>query len=147
MEKRTILLSVLTFFIFGTAFAQKIPSKDVPSVVLNNFQTKFRNAEDVEWKHKNNYYEVEFEINHRDYEIKYNPKGGVISYEEELDVNTVPSNIQSAIKTKYPNSTVREAEKKEKNGLTYKVGIKDAAGEKWDIVLDQAGKIISEKRD
>lgn len=147
MKNRKIAASLIALLIFGTATAQKLPAKDVPSVILNAFQTRFRNAEDVEWKHKHGYYEVEFEIGRREHEIKYDAKGNILSYEEELDLTNVPQPVQAAIKSQYPGSTVKEAKKIESGNVTYKVEIRNTTGEEWDIILDASGKILSKKLD
>ncbi|WP_222597173.1 PepSY domain-containing protein [Chitinophaga pinensis] len=121
--------------------------KEVPSVILNNFQTKFRNAEDVEWKLKNGYYKVEFEVAHRDYEIKYDTKGAMLYYEEEMDTSAVPQTVRAAGLTRHPGTVLHEAKKIEAGTVTYKIEVKNNAGEEWDLVVDPTGKIISDKRD
>ena len=138
--------ALLTFSTVSVS-AQKLASKDVPSVILNNFQTKFRNAEDVEWKYKNGHYKVEFEVAHRDYEIKYDTKGTVLYYEEELDTAAVPQPVRAAAMAKHPGTVLKEAKKVGAEAVTYKIEVKNNAGEEWDLVVDPAGKIISDKLD
>ena len=42
--------------------AQEMPKSEVPSVVLNNFNTQFSKATDIEWSKKRDFYHVDFEI-------------------------------------------------------------------------------------
>ncbi|SFM69369.1 Putative beta-lactamase-inhibitor-like, PepSY-like [Chitinophaga sp. YR627] len=148
MKNRLLVIgaAMLTFSTVSVS-AQKLSSKEVPSVILNNFQTKFRNAEDVEWKLKNGYYKVEFEVAHRDYEIKYDTKGAMLSYEEEMDTAAVPQPVRAAAMSKHPGTVLTEAKKIETGAVTYKIEVKNNAGDEWDLVIDPAGKIISDKRD
>lgn len=145
---KQILLGMLSLFFFGAASAQKVSSKDVPSVILNSFQTKYRNAEDVEWKKKQGYYEVEFEVSKRDFEIKYSPNGKILAYDEELDTAGIPAAVQATVRAQYPTARIKEAKKKEKDNTTiYKLEIKNPEGKEWDLVLDPAGKVLSAKED
>ncbi|ACU62363.1 PepSY domain-containing protein [Chitinophaga pinensis] len=148
MKNRLLVIGVAMLTLSTVSVsAQKLSSREVPSVILNNFQTKFRNAEDVEWKHKNGYYKVEFEVAHRDYEIKYDTKGAVIFYEEEMDTSAVPQAVRAAAISEHPGTRLTEAKKREAGTVTYKIEVKNNTGEEWDLVIDPAGKIISEKRD
>lgn len=147
LRKTAIIVAVLMLLNYSDSSAQDLSYRDVPSVILNAFQTKFRNARDVEWEYKHGYYEVEFEIGQREFEIKYDPKGNILYYEEELDGKQLPAAIQQTIRSKYPGFYIKEAEKKDSGRVTFKVELKNNSGEEWELILSPSGKILTKKLD
>ncbi len=144
---KKIMLSAGASLVFGLVSAQKIPGKEVPSVILNNFETKFRTAEDITWKRKGGNYEVEFEMGSRDFEIKYDFRGNKLYYKEELDVKTLPGKVRAVVLSNYPGSRITSAERVDNGQSIYIVEISDKKKDEWVIVVSNVGQILSRKQD
>lgn len=112
-------LTVL-FFTSTALFAQDIPSSQVPSVVLNQFNIDFPKAQDVDWKLENNDYNVDFEFNQgQDFEAWYSNSGKLLRLEEEISKSELPQAVVTAIKNKYSAYKIDDVEKITQNNTIY----------------------------
>ena len=75
--KRIIGFIVIVFFV-GNTFAQNISQSNIPAVVLNSFQLKFPNAEDVSWKLEEGNYHIKFKVNNKFNELYLDYQGECI---------------------------------------------------------------------
>ena len=141
MKKKLIFIGLL--FTGIIAFAQDIPSNQVPSVVLNQFNIDYPKARDVEWELKNNIYNVEFEKDwYVEFEAWYSATGNLIKEEEELSQNKLPKLVTATIKSKYPMHHIDDAEKiTENKKISYKVEI-EKGNEEQTLFLNENGTII-----
>lgn len=98
--KRFIGLFVLTLFPLFT-YAQDIQQKNVPAVVLNAFQLKFSNANDIKWKLEAGNYHVSFEVNNKDNELVINDKGNILNQEQDLNVSEIPQVVLDSNSLKF----------------------------------------------
>ncbi|MEO2072691.1 MAG: hypothetical protein ABGW99_15265 [Zunongwangia sp.] len=57
---------------------------DVPSVVLNAFQSNYPKASDVEWEMLGDDYQVDFEIERVDYEAIFSAEGDMLKYKRDI---------------------------------------------------------------
>ncbi len=131
----------------GMINARSLDTLDIPSVVLNSFQTKYRNARKVEWEFKHGYYEVEFKIGKRAHEIKYGKRGNILYFEEELTVTRLPTPVQHAIKTHYKGYTVSEAKKKDNGRVNYEVELKKINSKEHEVLFSANGKVLKDEID
>lgn len=109
----------------GTLLAQDIPQNQVPSIVVNQFNTDFLKAKDVDWELKNNIYNVDFEQGWgKDFEAWYSADGKQIKVEEELTKSELPKTVIATIEKEYPSFKLDDIEKiTENNKVTYKVEV------------------------
>lgn len=113
------------------AVAQDIRQSEVPSVVLNAFQSKFSNATDVEWEMKGDLYKVEFEIGKFDHDLWIDKNGKVVKHKEELSKSDLPAAINDKIKTEYKDYRVDDVYKIESDGkVTYEVDLDGNRGDR-----------------
>lgn len=133
----------------GAVAAQKLPQSQVPSVIVNNFQKAFPKAADVEWKKKDALYKVEFETgtNKTDHDVWYDATGKLVKHKEEIATSALPAAVQAKIAADFAGYTVKDAEKiTEGTKETYKATLKKQP-EKWEVVFDAQGNIVSKKAD
>lgn len=113
------------------AVAQDIRQSEVPSVVLNAFQSKFSNAADVEWEMKGDLYKVEFEIGKFDHYLWIDKNGKVVKHKEELSKSDLPPAINDKIKAEYKDYRVDDVYKIESDGkVTYEVELDGNRGDR-----------------
>lgn len=113
------------------AVAQDIRQSEVPSVVLNAFQSKFSNAADVEWEMKGDLYKVEFEIGKFDHDLWIDKNGKVVKHKEELSKSDLPPAINDKIKAEYKDYRVDDVYKIESDGkVTYEVELDGNRGDR-----------------
>ena len=76
---------------------------DVPSVVLNAFQSNYPKASDVEWEMLGDDYQVDFEIERVDYEAIFSAEGDMLKYKYEISSTELPEAVKKAITANYAN--------------------------------------------
>ncbi|WP_342332274.1 PepSY-like domain-containing protein [Pedobacter sp. FW305-3-2-15-E-R2A2] len=139
MKQSIILAAGLLFS--GLTYAQDIPVKEVPSVVLNSFNKAFPQALKVDWEKKGDLFNADFDIGRRDHEVWLNPKGGIVKHKKELRVRELPSVIVNSIKKNFKGFRIDEVDKyEEEKQFFYKVELKTLSEEK-KVVFDAQGKI------
>ena len=126
------------------AFAQEIHSDDIPSIVLNTFKQKFPKASDIEWKLKNQLYNVEFEVGRIDHEAWISNTGAIVKHKHDIAVNELPKEVSNSIERSYKGFRIDDAEKIEDGEkLLYKVELK-AASKEQEVVFDQKGELVKD---
>lgn len=147
--KKYIMCSLLVFFGVLTTKAQDISKKEVPSLILNNFQNSFPKAKDIEWDKKRDHYKVEFEIGYinNDHSAWYSNEGQLLRHKEEISKRDLPDAVYEIIKKDYQWYMITDVERiTEDQEITYKVELKSFT-EEWEIIYDKSGKVLHKKRD
>jgi len=124
--------SFLMFVCFIVSFAtiscaQKVNEKDLPAPVKTAFNNKYPGAANIKWGKENaKEYEAEFKLNNNNVSANFKDDGSWVETETIIAVTDLPVSVSTAIKTKYPRSSVTKAEKLEKPGnkTLYEVFIK-----------------------
>lgn len=127
------ILSIAILLMSGSALlAQDIPQNQVPSIVVNQFNTDFPKAKDVDWELKNNIYNVDFEQGWgKDFEAWYSADGKQIKVEEELTKGELPKKVIATLEKEYPSFKLDDIEKiTEAQKVSYKVEIENKSMEK-----------------
>lgn len=146
MKKLWIVLAGL---LFGTvlAHAQDISQAQVPSVVLNAFKKEFPKASDIEWELKGDAYKVDFEIGFTDHTLTLDNTGKILKHKQDIKQGDLPQAAASAIAKDFAGFKVSDISKTTAEGnSTFKLDLKKGT-EEWEIVFDEAGKILSKKAD
>ena len=139
MKKQILSLGLLISA--SALFAQDIPQNQVPSVVVNQFNTDFPKAKDVDWELKNNVYNVDFEQGWKDIEVWYSAEGKQIKVEEEITKSKLPKTVVATIGKDYPSFKIDDVEKiTEADKVTYKVEIEDRKIERT-LFIDKNGTV------
>ena len=76
---------------------------DVPSVVLNAFQSNYPKASDVEWEMLADDFQVDFEIERVDYQAIFSAEGDMLKYKYEISSTELPEAVKNAIAANYTN--------------------------------------------
>lgn len=105
--------------IFSVANAQDVPQVEVPSLVLNAFQSKYSNATDVEWEKQGDLYKVEFEIGNRDHDLWVDKNGNIKKHKEEVTKTELPEAVVKKLKTDFRDYRVDDVDRIETNGKVY----------------------------
>lgn len=145
--KKLILLPLL-LLCFNLP-AQDLSKREVPSVILNNFQNIFPKASDVEWEKKGTEYKVEFEIGYwnNDQSAWFDSEGKLLRHKEEISKKDLPKNIYDQIQQDYKWYIISEIERiTAEQKTTYQVELKSFTKE-WKIIYDESGAILSKHKD
>ncbi len=144
--KRIIVLTLLSAMAVCT-YAQDIHQKNVPAVILNAFQLKFANAEDIDWELNKGIFEVEFEFNGKDNKIWMDDRGKIIKHEQNLWQSEVPVAIIEAVRGKCKYFDLDDAERTEEGGrVTYYVDF-EVDNKDCHFWIDEKGEILKFKRE
>lgn len=147
MKKQIFTLAALS--IFSITMAQDIPTSQVPSVILNQFNKDFSKATDVEWEMESNLYNVDFETGWNiDHEVWYNAEGKIIKHKEDIAVKELPKSVKNKIKTAFDGYSIDDLERITDNGkIVYKMELNSLLKQDWDVVLDANGNVLSKIAD
>ncbi len=142
MKTVHVMLAMLGFS--TVSCAQDIPQNEVPSVVMNAFDSKFPNAMDVEWERKGDIFNVDFEIDKIDHEAWMDATGKIIKLETEIKETEVPAAVKATIAKDFKDCHIDDAEKIEKDGkIYYSIELDGKTGDRT-IIFDAAGKQVSD---
>ncbi|SHJ47753.1 PepSY-like domain-containing protein [Pseudozobellia thermophila] len=147
MKKQILYIAALGLFTFSNA--QDLYPNQVPSVILNEFNSRFPNASDVEWEMKGALYNVEFETGwDRDHEVWYDPEGKIVRQKDEITAKELPEAVSQTIKTKFKGYRIDDVERISDKGETvYKVEVNSLLKDDWDLVLNDKGELLSQTPD
>ena len=81
------------------------PNRDIQPTAtqLQRFQRDFPNAREVDWESNNQIYEVEFEVNHRDFTAFYDNEGNLLMFKQEILNSELPKIVKAVAETQFPN--------------------------------------------
>lgn len=147
MKKQILWVGALGILSFANA--QDLHQSQVPSVILNEFNSRFPNASDVEWEMKGALYNVEFETGwDRDHEVWYDPEGKIVRQKDEIPAKELPQALSQTIKAKFEGYRIDDVERITDKGQTvYKVEVKSLLNNDWDLVFDDQGELLSQTPD
>lgn len=129
---RTLIVILLGVAgLHSIATAQDIPQSQIPSVVLNAFQSKFQNTKDLEWEVKGELYKAEFEIGSRKHEVWINKSGAITRHKEDFPKSQLPEAIRAKLAKDFKDYKVDDADKIEADGkIFYQVDLDSPQGKR-----------------
>lgn len=131
----------------SSAIAQDIPQSQVPSVVLNAFQSKYTNVTDLEWELKGDLYKAEFEIGKRDHDVWIDKNGTIKKHKEDFPKSQLPAAIQQKIQSEFKDYKIDDVDKIEEGGkVFYQVELDSKAGDR-KVLFTADGKIEENRAD
>jgi len=144
--KITILLFMFALTAVS-ALAQDIDQKNVPAVVVNAFQLKYANANDVDWELRDGNYRVEFELNDKDHDLWLDHKGTVLKHRQELWESEIPLGMIETVRSKCKYFDLDDAVRNEEGSdihyyINFEMNNKDC--EFW---MDEKGKLLRFKQE
>lgn len=138
---KKLLLLLLAILCVGITNAQKLPGKDVPSIVKSALKSKFPNAKQVKWEQEKEHYEASFKLNKKNYSVLIATPGNILETEEEIKIENLPVKAKAYLAKNYAKQKIKEAAKitDHKGMITYEAEI----GGK-DIIFDLQGNFLRE---
>jgi len=142
------LIGTLAFIIlFGISFSQNIDQSNVPAVILNSFQLKLPNAEDIEWELEDGNYQVECKVNNKLNKLILDNKGKILFCLQDLYISEIPKIILETIRTKVAYFDINDADKIEENGeVIYEIDFK-IDGKTHLFRIDEKGAIVKYRKE
>ncbi|HJS01174.1 MAG TPA: PepSY-like domain-containing protein [Flavobacterium sp.] len=147
MKKQIFILGALA--IFSATSAQDLPQSSILSVIVNQFNSHFPKATDVEWEMQGILYNVEFETGWNvDHEVWYNNKGEIVKHKEDIPQNKLPKAVKNKLKSAFNGYTIDDLEQISEQGkVVYKMEMNSLLQQDWDVVMDAKGTIINKIAD
>lgn len=145
---RMFLKKSYIFAIFGLFFAcdsDDYQHAEIASVVLNSFKTEFPKAREVEWTEKHQVYKVEFKWHNDDYKVLLNHSGDILKVKKEIEFSEFPAEIKERIQQNFSGEDIDDPEIITENDKQYYQFEIDRLFFDKKIILDQSGKIVTEK--
>ncbi len=105
--KKFILATLLVAAIGTTAFALDV--NKVSTRVQNSFESKFANAQNVQWTARETYTKVAFTLVDEDVEAFFASDGDLIGYSRKVAFKALPLKAKQQIKKKYNGFKVLES--------------------------------------
>ncbi|MBX2841231.1 MAG: PepSY-like domain-containing protein [Flammeovirgaceae bacterium] len=145
--KRIIGFLIIVFFFTRNTFAQKISQSNVPAVVLNSFQLKFTNAEDVIWKLEEGTYHIKFEINDKFNELYLDYKGNVLKYHQDLWGSEVPESVLKTLRSRVKYFDLNDADFfEEGDEIYYEINF-EIEDKDHDFWISEKGKLLKYRKE
>ncbi len=142
--KRIVLLGIFTAF-FMTACAQDdSPNTEIPSVVLNTFESEFGNPVNTDWEAKGEDYEVEFEVDTIDHTALISNTGEVLKYKKDITEAELPEEIKTVLQREFSDKKFDDFEMVMIGNVKYyQFEIEGTLRDK-DMIFTSTGEMASE---
>ncbi len=142
---------------FGMAFsgamglqAQQVVRKAaVPPQVLEEFEYRFADAENVVWLQQGDqYYGARFQLKGNAAESVYTPDGQWIQTELDIAYQEMPDSARSYCRSHYPDYQARDVKKvsTRKQGILYEIKVLGGV-KQIGMTFDMHGRLIDEKEE
>ncbi len=145
-------LSIILISAGANSFAQekKISMKELPPAVLNSFHKTYPKAKikglSTETEKGKTYFEIESMDGTTRRDLLYTPDGKAAEIEETIPSSELPKGSVQAIEKKIPGAKITHAERNIRGTkTTYELSVMSMKA-KYEVVLDNAGKIVSDRK-
>jgi len=127
----TVMLSVVGMSSFAAG------DEKVSPAVLQSFKTNFKNATEVEWKAKENFYQAQFALNGQYISAFYDCEGKMIALTRNISTTQLPIGLQTSLRTEAEGYWISDLfEVSNEDGTSYYVTLENA---ETKVVLKSAG--------
>ncbi|KAA2244625.1 hypothetical protein F0L74_01225 [Chitinophaga agrisoli] len=151
--KKLMLFFCTALFTSGITFAQHKSVKKsksttakalvAPVPVKDAFEQNYAGITDAKWSKRGaGNWVANFSKEDVKTAVEYSPEGSWVATRSEYTADQLPETVASALKTKYPGATVKDASKIERKDVAayYKVNIQDNGTDKA-VLINEAGTI------
>ena len=138
---KLLLSFLLIAALSSNVVAQDLSESEVPSVVLNAFQTKFSKATDVEWELEGDLYKCEFQVGRFDHDIWINKSGEIKRHQEEISKNDLPAAITQKVKNEFNGYRIDDVDRIDADGKTYFEVELDGRGNDRKVMFNADGSV------
>ena len=155
MKKEIIVSCLLLFVLFActknvddaysnVTGAQVISEANVPATVLNTFNASFGSSTEREWRHENDIFICQFNMNSQRHEAEFENDGHEDSHSVICIEAVVPQVVLDAFLSSYPTDIVYEW--KLNNDNTWKAHFMRSAV-KYEVTISENGDILKSEHD
>ena len=130
----------------STAIGQDIPSREVPSAVINTIKAKFPNTTRLEWEKKGDLFEAEFHVNNIDHKALLEPSGKLLEYKRDIRAADLPRAVKNTSRKQYANFRIDDVEKLAKEGAVFYQVELDGEPHYQKLVISADGKVDSSQQ-
>ncbi len=121
------LLVTLTLLFSLVSLSSHASEEKVTSVVLNSFNSSFKNAAEVEWTVGQNFYKASFNFNGQYVNAFYRTNGEMIALTKNISSTQLPLGLQTSLKKASKDLWITELfEVANEEGTTYYVTLENA---------------------
>ncbi|MEJ7828221.1 MAG: hypothetical protein WKF91_08505 [Segetibacter sp.] len=137
--KKLFFAALIAVSVSANAFAQDVNQIDEKAV--ENFESAYGGASNVEWISKENFTKASFVQNEQKVEVFYNLDGDYIATTTQIKLDHVPTFVKRIVAKNYSDYTVKEAFKFQADDeAAYFIS---AENEKENVVLKVNGGLLS----
>ncbi len=137
--KKLIIAALIAVAVSTSAFATD--KNQIDEKAVENFESAYGGASDVEWVSKENFTKASFIQNEQKVEVFYNLDGDFIATTTQIKMDYVPTFVKRIVAKSYSDYTVKEAFKFQADDETaYFIS---AENEKENVVLKVSGGLFS----
>ena len=140
---KTLMFIVLAIGLVSVAEAQDISQNEVPSVVLNEFQSKYPKATDVEWNLSSDLYQVEFEVDRKDHDLWIDKSGAIKKQKIDIPQAQLPDVIKQKIGSEFKGYQIDDIDRIEEDGKVSFLVDLDGKVDDREVLFTEDGKIQS----
>ena len=144
---KTWMVIILGLGLVSFSKAQDLKQDQVPSVVLNAFQTKYPKATDVEWELKGELYEADFEIGRTDYNVWIDKSGTIKKQKEDFPKTQLPAAVAEKIKNEFKDYQIDGVDRIEENGKVYFLVDLDGRPDDREVLFSENGTVENNRVD
>lgn len=110
------LFIVFFIAILVTSCIQKL--KNIPPLASSKLQALYPKAENIRWDKENTNFEVNFKVNDVEMSIIFDAKGNLLETETEIERDSLPDAVKTALSKEFNGYEIREAARIVKDGKT-----------------------------
>lgn len=143
------ILSVLTVLFVAinlNTTAQSVTRAQFPDFIVKKVTQKFPDVEDIDWRMKNNLYEVEVDGPDKSNTwLRFDHEGNLLAQKEYISPAFMPGNISKLVSEKYSKYKTLNTERMKIGDKTYyQVSLKGKGPKYENLVFSDAGELTNE---
>ena len=131
--------------LYGVIAVAQIDQAKVPKGVQNAVQSKFSNADVLDWYKVDDGYEANLDEEGESISAVFNNEGAFLYTYTSVSEEEVPESIINSVYSKYPDSYISESFRLDlASGNQYKLTV-DVDGKTMILIYDKSGKLVKSK--
>lgn len=149
MKNWMLVLVLIGMGFCGLSAQQVVRKTAVPLSVVEEFEYRFSDAENIVWlKQGEAYYGARFQIKGQDAEAIYTPTGDWIQTELNIAYQEMPDSARSYCRSHYPDYQAKEVKKvsTRRHGILYEIQVLGGM-KQVGMTFDMHGRLIDEKEE
>lgn len=100
-------LFVICLFSSSFLIAQKAPSTQIQNTLVQ----LYHDATDVDWEFEDGKWEAEFDIDHQEFEVRFDQDDQWLETAQELKCRDLPAQIKEKVRSDYPSYRLDDVER------------------------------------